>query len=195
MYLCRLQCYCLPQWTLAWIDYGRSGSCSGWCILSHGHGALQGPSREDHQESNFTWLEVLCAHIACAGDKGKVYSSTLFDVGSSFWACLDVQMYTWYLPCMRREFLCFAAFTTWSTCTFSKKEPIVLTKFTHKGWVNMCSSVSCVTIISNMDFWLQGSYYLAKFIGEKCNVYEFLRAVSGEIDSLHCIWRRLQYSL
>ena len=34
---------------------------------------------------------------------------------------------------------------------------------------------------------IAGAYYLAKFIGDKCNVYDFLRSVSGVCREDHKI--------
>ena len=83
--------------------------------------------------------------------------------------------------------MCFAAFTMWSTCTSNKKEPIFSRRSTHRGWVNTYFlGYTCKPVL------IAGAYYLRKFVGDKCNIYEFLRAVSDivRIDCfyvLHCL--------
>ena len=68
----------------------------------------------------------------------------------------------------------------WFTSTFNKKELIFLRISTRSWWVSCVQKTVSPKSwsIPMQHFWFAGAYYLAKFIGDECSIYEFLRSVS-----------------
>ena len=60
---------------------------------------------------------------------------------------------------------------------YLKQEGLYLFEKIHTERMGKC--VCSVLVVDKVYVFVTGAYYLRKFIGDKCNIYEFLRAVSG----------------